>query len=91
MREIDESQEDRLQKVNITNNYILKINLIKFFQLKAIAIKQKKQIADLKQLKENDIKKHNLEKNVLMNKITALAEQGKLARVIRNVYILVYY
>lgn len=30
---------------------------------------------------ENEIKKHNLEKNDLVNKMTASAEQGKLARV----------
>jgi len=35
----------------------------------------------LKQSIENEIKKHSLEKSELMNKITALAEQGKLARV----------
>jgi len=49
--------------------------------LKAIAIKQKKQIADLKQSIENEIKKHSLEKSELMNKVMTLAEQGKLARV----------
>lgn len=54
---------------------------ILFFQLKAIAIKQKKQIADLKHSLENEIKMHNLEKNELLNKLTVLAEQGKLARV----------
>lgn len=59
----------------------MKINSILLFQLKAIAIKQKKQIADLKQSIENEIKKHNLEKNEFINKITTLAEQGKLARV----------
>lgn len=54
--------------------------------MKAIAIKQKKQIADLKQSIENEIRKHNLEKNDLINKLTTLAEQGKLARV-RNIFI----
>ncbi|CAH1738003.1 unnamed protein product [Aphis gossypii] len=68
IRDIDESQEDRSQK------------------LKAIAIKQKKQIADLKQSIENEIKKHSLEKSELMNKITALAEQGKLARCLQQQY-----
>jgi len=51
------------------------------FQLKAIAIKQKKQIADLKQSLENEIKNHQLEKNEFMTKMTVLAEQGKLVRV----------
>ncbi|XP_060862086.1 GRIP and coiled-coil domain-containing protein 2-like isoform X2 [Metopolophium dirhodum] len=68
MREIDESQEDRSQK------------------LKAIAIKQKKQIADLKQSIENEIKKHSLEKSELMNKVIALAEQSKLARCLQQQY-----
>ncbi|VVC24338.1 Hypothetical protein CINCED_3A012898 [Cinara cedri] len=68
LREIDESQEDRLQK------------------LKAIAIKQKKQIADLQQSLENEIKKHSLERNELVNKITASAEQGKLARCLQQQY-----
>ncbi|XP_022166739.1 GRIP and coiled-coil domain-containing protein 2-like [Myzus persicae] len=68
MREIDESQEDRSQK------------------LKAIAIKQKKQIADLKQSIENEIKNHSLEKSELMNKCIALAEQGKLARCLQQQY-----
>lgn len=49
--------------------------------MKAIAIKQKKQIADLKQSIENEVKKHSLEKAELVNKVTALSEQGKLARV----------
>lgn len=35
----------------------------------------------MKQSIENEIKNHNLEKSELMNKVTALAEQGKLARV----------
>uniref|UniRef100_A0A2S2NFH3 GRIP and coiled-coil domain-containing protein 2 n=1 Tax=Schizaphis graminum TaxID=13262 RepID=A0A2S2NFH3_SCHGA len=68
IRDIDESQEDRSQK------------------LKAIAIKQKKQIADLKQSIENEIKKHSLEKSELINKITTLAEQGKLARCLQQQY-----
>lgn len=60
--------------------------------MKAIAIKQKKQIADLKQSMENEIKKHNLEKNELVNKITASVEQGKLARVrIKLFKYLIYY
>lgn len=42
-------------------------------------------MADLKQTMENEIKKHNLEKSELVNKITGLAEQGKLARVIINI------
>lgn len=49
--------------------------------MKAIAIKQKKQIAELKQSLENEIKKHNQEKNELFSKMTGLAEQGKLALV----------
>ncbi|XP_025202038.1 GRIP and coiled-coil domain-containing protein 2 [Melanaphis sacchari] len=68
VRDIDESQEDRSQK------------------LKAIAIKQKKQIADLKQSIENEMKKHSLEKSELINKITALAEQGKIARCLQQQY-----
>lgn len=57
--------------------------------MKAIAIKQKKQISDLKQSIENEIKKHNQEKNELLSKMTALAEQGKLARV--RIFIFLYY
>lgn len=57
-------------------------------QLKAIAIKQKKQIADLKQSLDNEIKKHSQEKSELLCKMTALAEQGKLARV--RIYLLIH-
>jgi hypothetical protein len=56
--------------------------------LKAIAIKQKKQISDLKQFIENEIKKHNQEKSELLSKMAALAEQGKLARVRIYIFIL---
>ena len=41
---------------------------------------------------ENEIKNHSLEKSELMNKVIALAEQGKLARVrFKNEKQLIFY
>ncbi|XP_050431913.1 GRIP and coiled-coil domain-containing protein 2-like isoform X2 [Adelges cooleyi] len=68
MREIEDSQDERLQK------------------LKTIAIKQKKVIADLKQSLEKEIKKHNLEKNELLAKLTASVNQGKLVQCLQQQY-----
>ncbi|XP_050539311.1 GRIP and coiled-coil domain-containing protein 2-like [Daktulosphaira vitifoliae] len=55
-------------------------------KLKAVVIKQKKIIFDLKQSLDSKVKKHNNEKSELVAKITSLAEQGKIARCLQQQY-----